>query len=321
MRANKIIILLTVIAVFCSVYAAASDSVLVKERYEEKFEKTVALNKDGKVILRNISGDIEVRTWNRAEVKIDALKVSRASTMSKAKENADLVKIEITEENNVVRIETVYPKKTDRLFRKGINVSIGYVLMVPEKAEAEMKTVSGDVEMFNIGAGARAETVSGDIRLEKIDGPVRVNAVSGDLELDGINGDAELKTVSGEIEVNRIEGSVDSETVSGGIDLAGISGAEEVRAKTVSGGVDYEGDILPRGSYRFSVHSGGIRLIIPADSAFDLEAKTFSGDIDSDFDIRVSGKLSKREIRGSVNGGGAELTLKSFSGGIRLRKK
>jgi len=321
MRANKIIVSLTVIAVFCSVYAAASDSVLDKEKYEEKFEKTVALNKDGKVILRNISGDIEVRTWNRAEVKIDALKVSRASTMSKAKENADLVKIEITEENNVVRIETVYPKKTDSLFRKGINVSIGYVLMVPEKAEAEMKTVSGDVEMFNIGAAARAETVSGDIRLEKIDGPVRVNAVSGDLELDGINGDAELKTVSGEIEVNRIEGSVDAETVSGGIDLAGISGAEEVRAKTVSGGVDYEGDILPRGSYRFSVHSGGIRLNIPADSAFDLEAKTFSGDIDSDFDIRVSGKLSKREIRGSVNGGGAELALKSFSGGIRLRKK
>jgi len=321
MRAKKIIISVVALALFSVGLTTAYESNDEKEKFEEKFEKTVALAMDGKVILKNISGNVDVKTWNRSEVKIEAVKVSRASSMSKARENAELVKIEITEEHNVVRIATVYPKKTDRLFRKGINVSIDYRLTIPEKAEAEMKTISGDLSMIAIGAAVRAETVSGDIVLEKIDGSVRVSAVSGDLELDGINGDAELETVSGEIDVNHIKGSVEAEAVSGGITISDISGAEKIVAKTISGGVDYEGSILPRGSYRFSVHSGGIRLDIPADSAFDLEAKTFSGEIESDFDIRVSGKLSKREIRGSVNGGGAELSLKSFSGGIRLRKK
>jgi len=60
---------------------------------------------------------------------------------------------------------------------------------------------------------------------------------------------------------------------------------------------------------------------IPSDSAFDFEAKTFSGSIHSDFEITISGKISKREIRGSVNGGGADITLKNFSGNIYLKKK
>ncbi|MFQ5721917.1 MAG: hypothetical protein ACE5GI_05455 [Candidatus Aminicenantales bacterium] len=36
-----------------------------KEKYEEKIEKTVALAKDGKVILKNISGDIEVEYFKK----------------------------------------------------------------------------------------------------------------------------------------------------------------------------------------------------------------------------------------------------------------
>jgi DUF4097 and DUF4098 domain-containing protein YvlB len=62
-------------------------------------------------------------------------------------------------------------------------------------------------------------------------------------------------------------------------------------------------------------------LILPARSAFDLEAKTFSGSIDSAFEIMVMGKLSKRELKGSVNSGGAEVTVSTFSGDVRLKKK
>ena len=59
-----------------------------KEKYEEKFDKTVSLAKEGEVALVNISGQIDVKTWNKGEVKIDALKISKASTLEKAKENA-----------------------------------------------------------------------------------------------------------------------------------------------------------------------------------------------------------------------------------------
>jgi len=56
----------------------------------------VSLAKDGKVILTNISGDIEVKTWNKGEVQIEALKTTKTSSEAKAKEYFQKVKIEIT---------------------------------------------------------------------------------------------------------------------------------------------------------------------------------------------------------------------------------
>jgi len=61
-------------------------------------------------------------------------------------------------------------------------------------------------------------------------------------------------------------------------------------------------------------------MILPSDSSFEFEAKTFSGKIESDFDITVSGKINKREIQGKVGGGGAEVKLSTFSGSIYLKK-
>jgi DUF4097 and DUF4098 domain-containing protein YvlB len=80
--------------------------------------------------------------------------------------------------------------------------------------------------------------------------------------------------------------------VSGDIKLLDVSGAETVNAKSVSGNITYTGAIKEGGRYEIKAHSGDVRMVIPAGSAFDLEANTFSGDIDSDFEITVSGKMS-----------------------------
>ncbi|MEW5900547.1 MAG: hypothetical protein AB1715_03690 [Acidobacteriota bacterium] len=55
-------------------------------------------------------------------------------------------------------------------------------------------------------------------------------------------------------------------------------------------------------------------------SAFDLEAETFSGGIETDFEIKLIGRISPKEMSGVVNGGGAAVKLSSFSGDIRLKK-
>jgi hypothetical protein len=305
-----------------------------KEKYEEKFDKTVALTKDGKVEVRNVSGDIEVKTWARAEVKIDALKVSKASSQEKARENADKVKIVVTSESGLVRIETDYPEKS-----KNLRVSITYVLTVPQGASLSAGTVSGDVTVADLGGNVKASAVSGEVKLGKIGGSVKAKSVSGGVVLEGakngascevvsgtikvsdVDGDVSVKGVSGDIELSKIRGSVTADTTSGEIYMKNIADAENVKAKILSGDIRYEGDIMKSGVYEFQSHSGDVTLLIPADSAFDLEAKTFSGTIDSDFDLTISGKISKKSIRGKANGGGADIEVQTFSGDVRLRKK
>ena len=310
----------------------------IREKYEEKFERTVKLAKDGHVSLNNISGSIEVKSWNKGEVKIEALKTSKASSLSAAKENAAEVKIVVQKEGDTLRIKTEYPKGK-RFRRKRSSVSVHYNLWVPSKASVRIDLISGSVGMENIGGEVKLAVTSGSVDLKNIGGEVKVKVtsgsvyvkkaakgvdcenISGKLELQDIEGDAYLKTVSGKIKVERIKGSIEAATTSGGIEMREVTGAKTVKGKVLSGSIVYDGHIDPNGRYTLHTHSGSIRMFIPSGSGFELEAKTFSGKIESDFDITISGKPRKKAISGIVNKGGAYMKLSTFSGSIYLRKK
>jgi DUF4097 and DUF4098 domain-containing protein YvlB len=291
-----------------------------KEKYEEKFEKTVALAKGGKVDISNISGNIAVSSWSQDQVKIEALKVSQASSQDKGKENAAKVTIEVTAEGNVVRIETKYPKSDKFWGGEGVNVSVEYKLSIPEWAALKASNISGDVDVVGPIGPVDLNAISGSIRLKKAAKGADCNAISGDLEVTEVTGDAFLKSVSGDITANLIKGSVQAESVSGGVQLTEVSDATRVEAKALSGDVVYRGRINPQGTYNMKSHSGEVDLYLPADAAFEFEAETFSGSIETDFEIKVVGKVSPKAMQGVVNGGGATVKVSSFSGDIKLKK-
>ena len=293
---------------------------LAKEKYEEKFEKTMALAKDGKVDISNISGDIVAMSWNQDQVKIEALKISKADSLEKAKENAAKVKIEIAQEGNVLRIETKYPKGEKPWGGESTDVSVDYKIWIPERAALKAHSISGDVTAEAIGGMSDLETISGNVRLTKAAGGAECNSISGEVVVAEVTGNIFLKSISGDIKANMIKGSVEAETVSGGVELAEISEASSVRAKALSGEVIYRGRINRQGNYSFKSHSGDVELYLPADSAFDFKAETFSGGIETDFEVKVVGKVSPKEMSGAVNGGGATLKVSSFSGDIKLKK-
>ncbi len=289
------------------------------EKLEEKFARTESLSRDGKVSVTNVSGTIQVRTWDKAEVQIDAVKVSEASSSAKAKENADLVTIEVVKEGNAVRVETKYPER--RNFRGNLNVHVNYVLSIPDKAALRVNNVSGNIDVQGIGGTLSIDEVSGTVKIVDAAGPVDCKTVSGGITLSGGNDEVILKAVSGRISAVGVKGSIDAETVSGSISLKDVRNARSVRAKTISGGIDCETDILPGGRYSFDALSGGITLMLPSSATFDLDAETFSGHIKTDFAVTVSGRVSPRELRGTVGSGGATLRIKSFSGTVEIKKK
>jgi DUF4097 and DUF4098 domain-containing protein YvlB len=337
---NKRFMAVTMVVVCGLVFLGLNPALAAaKERYEEKFEKTVALDRDGSVVLRNISGDIEVKVWDRAEVQIRALKVSRTNTEEQAQKNFSKVTIEVTQDGDILRIETKRDKEYFRKSSSNKNVSVDFWLVIPSQAAADMKSISGDVLMEDIGADAKAVTISGDIDMKNIGGKLRAHAtsgevtvfdaregvdcesVSGDLEIRRVRGGADLKTVSGDITLENCQGDVEAEVVSGDIDLVDISGAREVTAKSMSGNVKYVGSLEEGGSYQIGSLNGDVTMMLPGSSAFELYAKTFSGDLNTDFEVTLAGKISKRELRGTVNGGGADLSIKTFNGDVYLKKR
>jgi len=299
------------------VFAFSVSVSLAKEKYEEKFEKTVALAKEGKINISNISGDIEVRTWAQDQVKIQALKISRADSEAKAKENAAKVEIEITQEGNILNIETKYPKSP---FGGSVNVSVDYWLWIPEKAALGAKNISGNVDVEGLGGPVDLSAISGDVGLRKAANGGECSTISGDVAVSGVSGDLFLKSVSGDIKATQVKGSVQGETVSGSVEMLDVSEASTVRLKSLSGDVIYRGQINRAGTYSLKSHSGNIKMFLPANSAFEFDAETFSGDITTDFEVKVVGQVSKKEISGVVNGGGASVKVATFSGNVELKK-
>jgi len=289
------------------------------ETYQEKFARTENLTRDGLVIINNVSGDIRVMVWKEEKVKIEAVKLARASSEAKAKENADKVTIEVTAEPGLVRIETRYPESR-RWFGGGDNVSVDYTLWIPDRASIESRSVSGDVQVEKAGGAVKVSAVSGNVSIVGGVRTISAKAVSGNVSLTGAEGDCAINSVSGDIHVSRVRGSVEAEVVSGSVKLLEISEAQKVSAKSISGTVEYRGQVLPGGVYRLSSHSGEVRLFLPADSSFDLEASSFSGTVTTDFPVQVIGKLNGKTIQGRVGKGGADVLAKAFSGSVEIRK-
>lgn len=168
------------------------------------------------------------------------------------------------------------------------------------------------------GTSIGIETLSGDVRVKNVDGEVRLESLSGDVTVT----DTKSRTI-------------DIESVSGGVHLAQVE-SERVRVNSISGDIDYAGKLARAGHYELHTNSGDIHIIADGSASFDLEAQTFSGDVTSDFALKLRGtsqsSLPKgfgrgaglprnNEIRGTANDGGAFLTLRSFSGDITITKR
>jgi DUF4097 and DUF4098 domain-containing protein YvlB len=93
------------------------------------------------------------------------------------------------------------------------------------------------------------------------------------------------------------------------------------RAKTVNGSITASfSNPNWTGPLEFKTVNGEINLDLPSNTNANVEAQTLNGDISSDFPMNVQGKFNKREMKGTIGGGGRELTLKTVNGSIKLRR-
>ncbi len=126
--------------------------------------------------------------------------------------------------------------------------------------------------------------------------------------------------VTGDVDVVDLDSDVEASSVTGDVT---VSTTGHVRASSVSGSLDLQMESLERRN-SFSTVSGDITLRLPAGTDADIEFESLSGDLDSDFDLDLTGSQRGRwmgsNIEATIGDGGPLLRLKTVSGSARLRR-
>jgi len=275
--------------------------------------KTFNVGASGSLKLSNVAGDVRVTGGGGTEIKVEAVIHGKGKTDAEARAQFDSVKVDMRQNGSRVDVETTHERHS--------RAWVDYTVVVPKGTSIDVRSVSGDVYVSEIGGSARAETVSGDVTATGLAQVAALRSVSGDVRATGLsaNGAVSFNSVSGDVTIKTLKaGSATFETVSGDahVDACDCGGAQ---ASSVSGDVGYTGTLAKGGRYVFNSHSGDIVLITP--SGFELNAATFSGD------IRVDGLTGQGETdrpgrtrRGTVGGGGAVVEAKTFSGDLRINR-
>lgn len=197
--------------------AHASD----RRDFTEEFHQTYAISPDGRVELDNINGDVHISTWDRSEVKVDAVKYAGT------KERLDEVRIEVDPGKDYLSIRTKY-RDHDLNFNWGSRnnpAGVEYSLTVPRALRLdEIKLINGSLDVNGM---------TGEVHASCINGRLAAHNLSGRAELSTINGhlDARFDQLGGSsIELNSVNGSVE-------LTIPSDSKAE-IGASTVSGGIE-----------------------------------------------------------------------------------
>ena len=268
-------------------------------------DQTRPLDPRGRVEIDNLKGRVEVRAWDRPEVKITGSL------------GAGVEKLSVEGDRGALHIEVKYPNRSNNTEPTVL------VVQVPLQADLEISTVSANIDVHGVAPRELSlESVSGDIVANGAPRRAAVESVSGDVVLTFNSGDVEASAVSGDLTLNgRLNGEVSVETVSGNMRVD--SRGERLRrlsASTVSGDAELKAALAPDGEISMESVSGDLTLIAPRDLSAKVSGESFSGDLNA-----PGAKIEREEFGpGSsfhtrYGAGKGEVRIETFSGDATLR--
>ena len=129
----------------------------------------------------------------------------------------------------------------------------------------------------------------------------------------------DASSVSGNVDVVGAQGNVQVGSVSGDVRLERLR-ASSVEARTVSGEISASIESLSgSGPLSFKSVSGDVKLELPRSLDADLSMSSVSGQLDSEFQLTLGGRTSRRRIEARIGRGGRDLDVTTVSGDVRLR--
>lgn len=280
--------------------------------------KTLAIGATGALALRNVVGDITVKTGGGREVTVEIVRVARGRTDADARRGLERVQAEVTTRGERGSVIARYPDER----RPPYSVSVAYAVTAPAGTRITIDTITGTVHVAGLQGDLAVTGVSGNVTVSSCARLTKVQTISGEITVSDSQADGrmELGSVGASIRVTNVKADRLTASVVSGAVIAREVQANGASMSTMSGNLEYSGPVSARGRYEFSAHSGDVRLGITG--GFDLEASTFSGRVATEPSLGLTSTSARvRSLRGAVAGGGAAVIARTFSGSVWVGRK
>ncbi len=242
-----------------------------------------------------VAGGLQAKSYNKE------LNVAAGGTL---KLETDVGAIDInTHAKDTVLVNVEISGKDEDKMRVDINKS------------GDNVTIDGDLDRSGFGFGSTSIRVTYKITLPE-NYSINLDTSGGSIEIEDLKGKVDAHTSGGSISVEDVEGDVNIKTSGGSLDLENIIG--KINAKTSGGSIKLKLPTNPIQDTNVKTAGGSITAYLAKDVAVDVSAKTSGGRVSSEFP--VDGDIEKRSIKGTINGGGAKLNLKTSGGSVRIKE-
>ena len=264
-------LLATIVLCLFAIPSVAQSSKTIDESFD--------INDNGRVHVDTYKGSIDVTTWDRDVIEIEAIVEE-----DNGRELVELTDVNIRKSGRSIYIETDYSRAKKKMKRARLkNYSlplVHYTIRMPRSAEVKIEDYKSDIYLEGIDASVDLETYKGEVDIRDVQGDIRLDTYKGDVRI---------------------------------VELAGSLSAE-----TYKGNIEVEFDDL-QGDTAFDTYRGDIEVTLPRGTGFDLDADLGNkGDLDASFNLGQLRK-DDNYYRGSVQGGGPRLEFDTYRGSMRLR--
>ena len=267
------------------------------EGYEavEEEEHVFVVNGVPDVDLSTFDGRIEVRGWDRSEVRVVVEK--RAANQERLEE------IETEQSGDRVRV-AARRRDADGL-RFSLSMGSNWrgarlIASVPRESNLAAGTDDGRITVADVAGTIELSTDDGRIRGEGLRGAVRARTDDGSVQLEQVEGDVAAHTDDGSIRVSGALAGLEASTDDGRIVIGAAPGS------------------VMSGDWDLHAEDGRVTVDLPRDFSALLDLATDDGRIRVDDRFGGNAERGAETLRRVIGGGGFVLRVRTDDGSIRV---
>jgi hypothetical protein len=137
----------------------------------------------------------------------------------------------------------------------------------------------------------------------------------------------DLRTTNGGVRLNGLSGEIHAKTTNGGVKGTNLI-VDTLEASVVNGGVEIElgAPLDSTDSVELTTVNGGVQFALPTESKATITLRAVNGGVRASDDLKIEQepssdeRESRRRLSGTMNGGGAKVSVSTTNGGVRLSR-